>query len=191
MSVCGQCVVCMYRLGLLNTPWSSLPTMVRKALLQRTIEMASTSNAQSLTNILYGLCLMQAPLPIFPPSFKDAIHTQIVALFTQRKHFSPANKQSLSNVLYSLANTGYQWPDLPASTRAALLQGINTYAEYFIPQELSVTVSSYVNLPLVAVHCVLNCHNVLCSVCLCVWVQCVCLCVDWACCVHRLIRPFP
>lgn len=88
---------------------------------------------------------MQAPLSIFPTSFKDAVHAQIVALFTQRKHFSRANKQSLSNVLYSLANTGYQWSDIPPSTCAALLQGINTYAEYFIPQELSVTVSSYVS----------------------------------------------
>jgi hypothetical protein len=41
-----------------------------------------------------------------------------------------------------LANTGYQWSDLPEQTRDALLRGVNTYAEYFIPQELSVTLSS-------------------------------------------------
>ncbi len=129
-------------LGLMNVPWNSLPTTMKKVLLQRVIQIINEMNPQSVTNVVYGLCLMQAPLHLFPPSFQHALHTRITEIFTDRNHFTKANKQALSNILYALANTGYQWTDLPTPTRSALLHGINTYADYFIPQEFSVTISS-------------------------------------------------
>lgn len=119
-----------------------MPGELKKALIQRCMKVITSMNAQSMTNVLYGLCLMQAPLSSFPSVFKDLVHDHIVDLFTLPRYFLKGNKQAISNTLYSFANTGYQWTDFPEKTRQAFIQGLITYSDYFIPQELSVAISS-------------------------------------------------
>jgi hypothetical protein len=133
----------LYGLGLMSVPWNTLPAHLHELLVKRILQVAAQMNPQALTNVLYGLCLMQTPMAELPANFQNAIHSRVAEFYTNNQlHFAKANKQSVSNILYSMANTGYQWSDIPEQTRDALLRGVNTYADYFIPQELSVTLSS-------------------------------------------------